>query len=363
MRRIIDTFRNLSLGIKVTAAAAGILISILLIAIALLNFGVKDLSNQTGHQRIEDEVRIIQSRIVEAEQDTLANAKLIASTPGLAEAVAAQDTAQLRILALTSSSALNIDDIDIVNAEGVRYLEIADETVNAENEDHEAEDQLFARALLGIETTGFISTTGEKPEIMIAATVPLRDAEGTIVGGLIVGREIDDEFLEEIDFARRGVHLLLIYEGEVIAQYTAEEETTGGEIDQDSASYETIVAGDSTENADASQTNISEELVRAHGETYAQAYTPLSDDYGEARVAILVNMDEFFRFQNQLTRDLILALALIGSIALIGMAFLIQRSVSTPLGKLQAVAEKMSLGNYWQRAPVRSKDEIGRLAV
>jgi len=361
MRRIIDIIRNLSLGFKLNAAVVSILVLILLAAIGLISFGVNDLSNRAGQQRIEDEVRIIQSRLTEAEQNTLSDAKLIASTPGLAEAVATEDNVQLRLLALTSSAPLNVDDIDVVNKEGVRHLEITDETVN--EGDHEAEDRLLSRALLGIETTGLVATTGENAEILIAATVPLRDAEGTIIGGLIISREIDDEFLEQIDFGRQGVHLLLIQSGEIVAQYVAEEESANGEADQEQVSYGSIITTGLAENAARGQISINQALILGHDEVYAEAHIPLSDDYTEASVAVLVNMDDFFHFRGQLTRNLILSLSLIGSIALLGLAFLIQKGVSSPLRDLQAVAEKMSLGNYWRRASVRSNDEIGQLAI
>jgi signal transduction histidine kinase len=354
MRRLTGFYRDWRLGLKLSSVAFGVLAIMLALVIVLIRFGVQTLSIQAGRQRVEDEVKVIQSRLNEAEQNLLADTKLIASSPGLAEAVSSENADRLRSLVLASSATLTPDSVSVFNADGQPFEDLAQESMSLASED---QTELIKLALLGIETTRLVMD--ESGGLQYVATVTLRDNAGTIVGGLLATRRVDDEFLEELNFARSGVDLLLINQGRIVAHYLYEVTTADGdELTLDELSLDKAALA----NSSGGQAIVGDSLVHRHGELYAYAYTPVSEDVDEASIAVLIDVNEFFAFQNQLVRNLIIAITVLGLATLGLLSFVVRYSVTLPLSKLQNVAGRMVAGNYWQRVQVKSKDEIGQLS-
>ncbi len=344
MRRLIKNFKNLRISYKLNLSVIGMFSILIVLIILLLQFGSARLADQISRARAGDEVRIIQDRLVEAESDLLAETKLLAAVPGLTSAVAEGDSAAIRTLILTGSAALDIGGVDVFDAEGAPLVTLSKSGEAFSGE----EERLIGLALLGIETTDvLIGESGEKAALAYGATVPLRDSSGEIVGGLVVKHPMDSDFLNDINFDRAGVQLVLLYKGEVVSH------TSDIEL------YE-----DFTQSlAPTGQVVVGEMPVEINDAIYAQAYIPIEENNAQMNAAVLVDMTQFFDFQNRVKLGLIPAMLILGAVSIAILSFITNHGITIPLRKLQDVAERMVEGNYWRRATVDSEDEIGQLAA
>jgi methyl-accepting chemotaxis protein len=68
------------------------------------------------------------------------------------------------------------------------------------------------------------------------------------------------------------------------------------------------------------------------------------------------------RVNNQATQ-MILVVIILALVIALGLAVLLSGSITTPIGQLREVAEKISLGDLSAKVQISSKDEVGDLAV
>jgi len=353
-------FKNWGLGLKLTVILTLVLVILLVTTLVILDSSVSNLTLRMGQQRVEEETTVIRSRFAEAEQEILTAVKLLATRPGLVEAVTSRAADEIWTISLTGRGALDLDYVDIVDAEGIRS------TTTAEVIDAAAEDDLLSLGLLGIESTGIVTDrAGAEQALLLAAAVPLRDTSGTIVGALLAGREIDDELLAEINFFRDDVQLALIRNGQIVAQ------TVPPSSDEQITENHSVPAADTRVIDEAAldlalggQTVIVEDLVSfADGELRALAYAPLSiGSDTQSALAVSSSVGQLIAFQSQLTANMSVTFTLLTLLAVITVAWFIWKKVAAPIGNLKAVAEQITDGDYSLRAEVTTADEIGQLA-
>jgi hypothetical protein len=170
-----------------------------------------------GTQQAVQEIELITNQFDEVQTDLLLSAKLLATTPGLAEAIQHEDRNTLVARTLTGISNLNLDTIDVIdlnseiitaNDRGKAHFEAADK------------QEMFRLGLLGIETTKLIvhQLDQEALELMLTAVTAVRDEDGNFVGAILVGRQLDSDQLAHLNFNREDVHLLLIHDSQVVVQ-------------------------------------------------------------------------------------------------------------------------------------------------
>lgn len=357
MRRLKQNFKNLKISYKLNLSVVGMFAFLILLIILMLQIGSARLADRISQTRAGDEVKLIQGRLAEAESNLLAETKLLASTPGLNTAVADGDTEAIRTLILTGSAALDITEVDVFNADGVRLVTVSRTATSSQGEFDGDENRLLGLSLLGIETTDLVVMQEDEGNTVLAygATVPLRDPQGAIVGGLIVKHKMDDEFLEDINFGRSGVQLFLLYQGEVIAHSQAHSDQTPS----DDELFDNVIRTFTP----TGKVIIAQEPVEIASAAFARADIPVKENDARMNIAVLVDMTQFFSFQRQVKLGLIPALSLLGVISVAALSFITNHSITHPLRKLQEVAERMAEGNYWRRATVYSGDEIGQLAA
>jgi PAS domain S-box-containing protein len=362
-------FKNLGLGVKLNVMAVLVLGTLLAAIITVASRNIESLAVQTGRHRVEQEVGLVQSQFDKAEQELLAAAKLVATRPGLVEAVANRDALGTHTAVAVGAAPLDFDDVDVVDADGARLAVVIKA---GEPFDVGQEDALLSLALLGIETTGVIVEEEEGGlELWLAAVVSLRDASGAIVGGLFVSREVDDEFLEEINFSRDDIHLVLIREGKIVAQHAihlVEEHRVEG--DRVPTAGVPIAFGDTLFDETAIEQALSGQVVIADdldysldGVPHALAYAPLTvGGHTCAAIVILANLNKLFIFHRQLITNTATTFTFLALAAMVTVTVFSWRSIIAPLGKIRSAAERMESGDYGQRVEVTTTDEVGRLA-
>jgi GAF domain-containing protein/HAMP domain-containing protein len=345
-------FKDLSLSVKLDVMVVLTLAILLATILIVTDRSVNNLTVQMGQQRVAQEARMMQSRFEEAEQGVLADTKLLASRPGLDEVVANRDATKIRTGLMVGAAPLAFDRIDVFDPDGARILGVLgeDEILYTAQE-----NDLISFALLGIEITGVIVDEGGS-ELHLAAAVPLRDVSGAIVGGLLTSRQVDDEFLREINFSREDVHLALIVDRQLLAQDSPDPQR----IEAFSAVLlEEALLGQ----LPSGQIVITKDLLHdTDGVPHSMAHIPLmTHNDTSAAIGVLVDLSQLSIFQRQFVRNASTIFTLLAIMAVIAVTLFTWRNVALPIGKLKSVAERMASGDYGQRAEVTTADEIGQL--
>ena len=362
--RLWNFFRNLKLGIKLNIVLVLAFGELLFLVVVVMTNSVGDLITQTGQQRVEQETVLIQSRFAEDGQDMLADARLLARTNGLIEAVENGDAIAAKTALAVGATPLDFDDIDLVNAAGVRFAGLMEE---GDIYDIEQEDALLSRALWGgLETPGVIVEEKKDGglEFRVAVALPLRSTTGDVVGGLVASRVVDDEFLKEINFARDDVHLALIRSGRILALHAMEESDAPAAMTAQTVGFGGILFDETAiARAMAGKVVIAPDLAYdTDGVPHALAYVPLTvGDDTQAAIGVLVGLGELHTFQRRLMITVVIVLVLLTLVTVAAVAFFGWKEISTPLHRLTDLAQAVSEGNLDVEAQIQSSDEIGML--
>ena len=352
-------FKNLGLTFKLNLVVI-LTLGVMLAVLIAVTQSLDDFTLQTSQQRVEREVEVIRHRFAEVEQEMLVNTRALATTSGLAEAVAEKDEDAIRTTLLVGASRFNFDEvIDVIDVDG--NLVFADLVENSPGNNQL--DRLRALALIGSDTIALVvEENGAEPILRLAAVAPIRDTvSGQIVGGLLTSRNIDGEFMAEINLDRDDVHIVSITPNGLVpdtfSSYGLEEHS---EINNFAAVLQNQAA---IEQAINGQTVIGQDFVYANGLPHIIAYMPLSVG-GEIQsaVGIMAELGPQLTFQRQFINNssIVYILLAVAAVVIIGVFAL--RSISLPINKLRIAAEQFEQGDYEQRAEVRSGDEVGQLA-
>ncbi len=101
------------------------------------------------------------------------------------------------------------------------------------------------------------------------------------------------------------------------------------------------------------------------GVPHAAAYVPIlaGTETPPVAVMILVELEEIYSFQNSILNNTVFIFTALTLLAVSIIYFAIYRTTIRPLNELKAIAQTMTSGQYDERAPVTSQDEVGQLAV
>jgi anti-anti-sigma regulatory factor/HAMP domain-containing protein len=341
------------LGTRINLVVVGVLSALLLATLLVLNSGVRSLTAATGRQRVEQEVQIVRRQIDKARREAIVSAQLLASVPLLVDSVGNRDLAALRTAALVSGTNYGFQRVRVADLTGRQLIS----TTEASAAEIALEDGLLARAEIEIDTTAIIASQ-EPAQLSLAVSVPIYNEANQPIAALVGRRTFNRAFLDELNFLQKGSDLLLIYNGQVVAQSSPNHERL--------ATIEnpllTVLDPASLGQAQAGQTLINGDLTSIAGAPYALAYAPLAfQEQASGVVVILVDVSELVSFQNQLVTSLAIVFTLLALGAIVLTTLFVHRNVAAPLRSLQTVAEQMARGDYGQPATVKTHDEIGQL--
>ena len=347
-------FRNLRLGFKLSLVIAVILGIFTVVAIYLEIDAVDTLIDEAGQLRIQQEVGLIESRLQTIQNDLEIATIVIANTPGLAEAVAAGDSETTEEIYLNIIPSLELDDFDLVDKNGVRLID-AEEEEGEEIEDDEAEDDLIEQALAGLRRTSVLNKVREDgAEIVFTSIRPLIDQDGEIIGAVLLGREINDEFLQTLNFARSDIELTLLLDGQTLARSYSESEVRDGRFSEELISRVL-----------PSQTIINPDIVFSGAAPYAEAYVPVigpDDRVFDAVLAVHVNLDSLSRFRDNFVNSSAFLLVFMMAVLIASIIGVLRLFVTRRLESLQNATTLIGQGRYDTQVDTSGKDEISRLA-
>ncbi len=367
---------SLNLSVRLNLIIVVVASLVMLTMSAILNISLTVLTERMGQQRVLEETEVLRSHLAEVEQQLLAEAKVVANTSELIEAVARRDLDRVTTQLLIGAAPFAFDEIDVVDANHMK-LELK---VNSEETNLAGQEELLSLALLGIQKTMLTLDPQAGLKLRLSAALPLKDRTGTIVGVLLVSRIVDDDFLAGLNFSREKVHLVLFYAGEPIAQqinHLGQPETSpasnnlpGGENNlavKLQAIYPNLANEHMLKQASGGETVVADDFIydALDQHVYTVAYLPLSvKEHPEAVIAVLADLSELTIFQSEMTRLLTGLSAVLGLAAVGSMALFSRKSIAIPLRQLSAAAKRMTAGDLTARVGyLESGSEIGLLAT
>ena len=310
---------------------------------------------EIGGERIFEEVHIIQSRLAEIEKELVVDTNFIVTSVSFFQAVGKRDAQDTRDIITTANASLGLDDITVVDGDG-KYL-----VDTFSDDDTSQEDAILATALKGETVTALlIEENGNHIEVSLSTAAPIVSTTGNVLGAIQMSRYISSDFLRSLIFGREGIHLGLIYNDRFIARST-DDESSANHILVNGIQLESA----SVRKAQAGETIIYDSLlIGSGGVPHTVAYSPIltNGSTSHAVIMILVELEEIYSFQNSTLSNTIQVFIALTVFAIAIIYITIFRTTVQPLDKLRRIAQTMTSGEYDERAPVITNDEVGQLA-
>jgi signal transduction histidine kinase len=349
-------YKNASLAVKLNLLVLLVLAVLLVGVVLLLIHNTQNLTQEIGGERIAEEVNIIQSRLAEIEKQLLVDTNFVVTSVSFIRAVANRDPDDTSDIITTANLSLEMDDIAVVDGDGKRLVD------TRIDDDLTQEDDLLRRALIGSTTTALlIENNDDTLEISIAGAAPVVSTSGNKLGAMQMSRHISDDFLKSLTFGQKGIHLGLIYQNRIVARSDGQnhipENVIRNGIPLDPSSVQAAQSGEAV---------ILDELVLGEGGVpHTLAYTPVLSgaETPPVVIMILVELEEIFLFQNSTLFNTIVVFAALTLLTLAIIYANIYQTVIRPLYNLKTTAQTMTGGQYAERVPVSTADEVGQLAV
>lgn len=343
-----------------------VVLGIFLIAIALLlDFSISNLIQQVGLTRLREESAILQSQIQREDRELLVASQLLVKTEGLVDAVAKQEISAIKAATQISATQLHLEDVDVFDRQGKRLVEVITIMDQARLKD-ELEDEIAVKEP-GVEETisqpfSRLLATREGTQLRWGVYVPIEKAHQQI-GTLLVSRKIDEHFLSRLNFFRNNIHLFLIYQNQVVQDNIS----TPSNVEEVATIRKSATAALDTSHLKqvlSGKPVLINHLITIGEEPYAVAYVPLIiNSKTEALIALFVDLDQITSFQQEITHVLGVAVIILSILVIVTIGWLMQKYITQPIHQLQRVAQRMSQGQYQQRAAIATHDEIGQLSV
>jgi signal transduction histidine kinase len=348
------------LGVKLNIFVLFVLSIFLVSTVFLLNRNTKSLTEQVGSERVGEEVNIFQNRLAEIEDKMLVDINFLATSVHFFQAVGRRSADDVAEIVNTADVSLKLDDITVVDGDGKRLVDTA-----VDQEDFSEEDKLLAVGLSGQETIALlIENDGGQTQISIAAVAPVSSQTGNQLGAIVMRRRITDQFLDNLTFGRSAVHLGVVYNDQIIARTITKpsDRRSKGDI----LANGITIDHSSLNSAQTGQPVILDNLISGDGGVpHAVAYVPVlaGTQTTPVVVAILVELEEIYSFQNETLNVTVWIFTALTLLAISIIYIAIYYTTIRPLNALRDIAHTMTSGQYDQRAPVKSQDEVGQLAT
>lgn len=348
-------FRNVGLAVKLNVLVLLVLALFLFVVVFLLVRNTQDLTQKIGGEKINEEVKIIQSRLSQIEKQLLDNTGFIVTNVAFFQAVGKRSSEETAEIVTTANVSMGLDDITVVDGDGRRLVD------TQVDENSVQEDLLLHRALTGTATNALlVEENAGTVAVRLSAAAPVVSDTGNILGAMQMSYYINGDFLTSLIFERSGIHLGLVYEDQIIAR-SNDSTVPDSRILRNGIAYDS----NAVRLAQSGQTVIPDYLVNGEGGVpHTVAYVPVQPEAGEtpAVMMILVELEEIYSFQNITLLNTILVFAVLTAFALAIIYLNIYRMMIRPLDKLRTIAQTMTSGQYDERAHISTADEVGQLA-
>ncbi|KAF0234526.1 MAG: methyl-accepting chemotaxis [Desulfovibrionaceae bacterium] len=290
---------------------------------------------------------IVEKQIESDMQNVYAATESLAQNTGLIEALAQRDTKALKTLLRRQMEILKVDNMLVSDEKGIIVVRAHD--------DKAGDSGLFLislasalkdKPLVGIER-------GNVVKFAVRAACPIK-REGAIIGAVAMGNSlIGEKFVDDI---KNGTGLeVTLFDGDTRISTTVKKDgqrAVGTKMDNPKVIETVLHKG---------ELFLSRNIIL--GKSYDTAYWPLKDANGKIEGMFFIGKNREFLdgIQDSIAWTTFLAAAAI-SIILGGLGLLFARSLTRPLQRTIAFADKVASGELDETLHVIRTDEIGNLA-
>lgn len=331
-----------------------ILVVLLLVGVAA-GVSIKQFSgyvNETGLQATDGSLKGLAGEIERRKQDALTTGSLLASYPGFAAAVSANDTAAVLKLMTPLVKEAKFDFMTVTNANGIVVARVHEPNKSGDSVTNQAN---VVSALKG--TAAAFVEPGTVVKLSARAGIPIKNAAGVVVGVASVGYNLDQ--MELVDRVKKlfGADFT-VFLGDVRISTTIEQNgkrAVGTQLDPAIAK---IVLSDGKE---------FHGKATILGQPYITAYMPLIGPSGKP-IGILFAGQSVKAAEEAISRTqmLIGGISLILLVISLFVMFYVVRRITRPLGIAVDDLAQLGAGNFTATVPpelLGRKDEIGKLAA
>ncbi len=330
-------------------------VGLLLVLLGIYIPTTLSLGQKISHGRLDGEIALAQERITEWSDAVALRARFIAQAGELAQAVSADDRSRARDIVLRSIRFFDVDNVDVVNLEGVSVVEIH----RVSGAGFRVWEPLFRTASEGRSTLSLVALPGtdeKMPPYLLMSAVPLRDDNGRVVGVVLVGDSLDASRLESLLFTKRGVYAALYRDAEHWIGDTG--------VIQDNARLENVLRNETYARRALEE---GAPLVRLFPilpglGPYISAYVPVSFG-GDASwvLALVIDVNDLITAR-RITMLWFAVASIIGvGILQVLLLGLVRHTIAAPLDAMAEAAKAFAEGRYDLTVPAFSSGAMRRM--
>ena len=360
-------FGTSNLGVKLNLANVLTFGVVLVLVVLVGDRAVTNLTMGIGMHRAEEEAHLIRTQLTDAREDLLLNVSALAAAPGFADAIVSNSENVIR--AFIVNNRRFYDTLFVLDTSGEAISEWSHSQGTTSDRDVEetigvleGSHPLIDFSLDGVAISGIIWEEEEGGRVLLAAASPLRTDDGYTLGAVLAGQLVDSELLEQLSFAREGIHLAVIHNGQIVASHMAQGEGQSPSTEGDEL-VEELDFLLQEEAALEREVLVADRLYDVAGVPHSLAILP---DYscGEAVIAtaVLINLHDLTAFQADFRTTMGIAIAGLILVSVVAMSLTSRRFVTKPLHILESATEQIARGEYERRTGLTRTDEIGLLA-
>jgi methyl-accepting chemotaxis protein len=359
-----------NLGVKLNLANVLTLGVVLVLVVLVGDRAVGNLTLSIGQFRAQEEANVIRTQFTDARGDLLLNVRNLAAAPGFADAIV--NNSESVVHAFIINNRRFYDTLFVVDLAGevtYEWTHSQGTTTDRDVEETfgilEGSQPLIDFSLDGAAISGVMWEQEEGGRVLLAAASPLRSDDGYTLGAVIAGRSVNGGLLEQLSFAREGIHLAVIRNGHIVGAHVAqgagqnlqtEEDTDAEEVGfllHEEAAIELALQG---------EVFIGDKLYNVAGVSHSLTIFPVySGGETVATTAVLINLHDLTAFQGDLRATMGAAIAGLILVSVLAMSLTTRRFVTKPLHTLESTTQEIAKGDYGRRTGLTRADEIGRL--
>jgi signal transduction histidine kinase len=306
--------------------------------------------------------RVVSDSMARLEVEHFRNARVIAFTRGLGEALRDGNTEQITLLAKPAAGGLNVESLILFDGQGGEALHIIKQTNNTiQDVTMRGAQAKFAMVneLLGENNPDslprrILSTDPVDGRQYYFTAIPIA-FENNVVGVVVVGTSLN-VLMPELKATASSDVVFYDSNGQAIA-------STFGVSTTDPLFLQTLSIGKDFFNEVINQDDsVQGENFEVDGRFYRNGFGPLR--VGDDRIAVfaVVLPMQFVVEQSSVNRNNYIFLYTIAMIAVILVGYLIARMIINPLSSLVSTSRAIADGDLTKRTGVKTNDEIGKLA-
>jgi len=329
-------------------------------------FVVTRLVSNSLEERLSNQLleagRVVSDSMVREEKDQVQEARLIAFTRGLGEALKDGDENQIMVLAKPAAGGLSAENLIVFDEQGRETLH----TIKQLNGEVQDVTQVGRAPTLSIVDELLAENNPDSfPKRIIARDpvdnryyyftsiiVPLDD---DVVGVVVVGTSLDT-FVPQLKATASADVVLYDSNGQALA-------TTLGASATDPLFLNTFTISKDFYNRAVNQDDIVEgENFEVDGRFYRSGFSPLKVSDDRLAVFAVVLPMQFVVDQSSVNRNNYIFLYSVAMVAVVLVGYLIARMIIKPLSSLVHTSRAIADGDLTRRTGVKTNDEIGVLA-